>query len=498
MRFPLDFWNMVEHTFDENHPKLSLYRDVNSAFKAVDGTERESTHDTDYFGPTSDIPELFLGTIRAPKEKFGDLVDAVTEQCEKLRKIYTQFEQKTGALHVQSRPGDSQGIKKVYSESHQIAFEDIDHSVWNGRYQQHAGVKEQDIFKSGLAQDEFVADSYDAISTALGSVGTHLEIIKAKILEMPAPDLALLEKVEGADASYKRVSEAMDAANTPMPLDKLHRYSTIAYLSHSTKNEVELQFQMMAGGKLGIVPLVLEETTDIETSGITADLRNDALEFKLGVSAKLTQANHPNFCRAGEFADITVSIGAGNPAAGLLVEKAVMQAVRKIEGIDPKVKFPEMKEGSIQGMFMKHVMGGVLDSSQNCIVALRFDKLPEPADNKMQLQYFRMLEQQKNSIAPSVSVPILTGIYRHGRNARGTRHRKSALRAHGTRSCASPAFLQQPEQAVSGSEPERQAAGAGRPCFRRIGRCAGAVEDAPGAGAESILEESILRLACDL
>ena len=417
IRISMNLWNTFERVHkngDKESPKLNLYRKSNNAVSeklSADDLMPLSSQGINYFGAEIDIPEAFLGTVRAPKEKWGDLLEAVTEKLDALRQTYDNFESDVANLRLESRLTDIPDMREEYAWRRAASVLKIESAVWggSGRYQNSAGVKEEDLVKPGSkAQLEFIADSHDAISTALGSLGTHLEILKAKLRDNQDPkledgeqserDKELIEKIKKADASYTTLSKAAEASNLPVPRDPLYRYNTIAWGTVSTKNELESQLRVVMGGNLDLLPAILKKTTDRK---ISVDLQNDATAADFSVGCKYTQQDHPNYSRRGDFIEVVVSLGGANPLLGAVMEKSLKKAAKTM-----RVELPTTKESNFNRM--TDILGGMaLDAHKRYQVVCRWHKYSELPDNKYEFQYLKIFEQRDEGISPIVKgIPL--------------------------------------------------------------------------------------------
>lgn len=410
IRVSLNLWDKVERAYGKD-PKFLLYRKANEALSVnsvnVDGSTLLPRHDIDYFGPEIDIPKTFLGTVRAPKEKWGGLLDNIEKQLGQLQKTYDEFEQVSGKLYLENRFQDPESITKGYADKRKEAFKKIVDSVWGGEYKESGDVKDKGIPAIGNDLLELVADSHDAISTALGSMGTHLEIIKAKLMDSPNPDSEkeLIEKIKKADASYKKLSKAVEAANIPVAADPLYRFNTVAWGKVSTKNELEGQLKVVTGGDYELLPTILSEETDLP---ISMDLQDQAAQVSAEVGIKYTQQDHPNYARKGDFIEISISCTAGAPF-DLLAKKAMDEAAQKwIAKGSGKLPVTEKELKKVSNIISKAAAAlEVTNKAKGYQMVLRWHKYAELPENEYEFQYLKLLEKNIEEIKPSVTIPSL-------------------------------------------------------------------------------------------
>ncbi|MTV41075.1 hypothetical protein [Duganella radicis] len=421
MRVSLNLLDTLESAAAKNdnatnqriNAKLSLYRDINQAFQ-LDSDAHLPSHDATLFGPEIDIPATYLGSVRAPKEQWGELLGAVSGACDHLQGAYTQFEAAAGTLHIENRGKDPEALKQEYATLRETASREVLGSVWKQGYPGlPAGDTGKGLATNSTRRREFIADTHDAISTALASAGTHLEIVKARILaEIKAnpealdtdPQLAgILDKVNQANAKYAGLSKAVEAGNIPVAKNELYRYNSLAWAKVNARTELEVQVGVKAGVQIKGSTLAEERHTK-EVAGIMADLNTSAATAGLTLGFKLINQDHPNYSRKGEFMEFSVTGGAGNPLAGALVEKMMRQVVKALYGAE---QFSDTEGPGKLTELSKQVFGsGVLDLTQEAQLTWRMHRYPEVSDSKFELQSFKTYQKRKEGYGGTLNIPI--------------------------------------------------------------------------------------------
>ena len=416
MRKSLDLWNAIETRSQADarlKSKLRLYERVKGAIDTVVGgksgageSHRNTPYDIDFFGPVTDIPDPFLKTICAPESNLEAVVNAVAAQCEQLGQDYETLQQNAGLLHAVSTKGASNAAKNRYAALHRAAFEKINQSAW-GRADGTAasGVKLADLVSSSAKRVEFLADSYDAISTALGGAGTYLEIVKAKVAEMENPPLNLVKAIEKADASYNKTNAALVRAELPMYESSLHRYNTIAWVSVSSKNEVEGKASLDAGvfpGAESAVPAAMNATgTDVDVEFDTS-----SLGFTATLSRNVLTANHPNPTRSGDFCEVTLTLRGGFGAwSEGKVEQAAISALRKTRKDLDGVELTQEEINDFRDGLKMAASTIALDSAKHLVLTWKHHKFSKAGDDAWRQQYFRIVELNRDQLATSVTIP---------------------------------------------------------------------------------------------
>ena len=411
MRKSLDLWNAIE-TKSKNdsrlESKLKLYERVKGAVGNVIGSEssanthhQDTSYDPAFFGPVTDIPATFLNTIRAPESNLEAVAQAVAAQCQQLEQDYATFQQHAGLLHAVSPKRASKEVKARYDALHREAFEKINQSAWgraNGT--SVSGVKLADLVSSSAKRVEFLADSYDAISTALGGAGTYLEIVKAKVAEMENPPLALVKAIEQADASYNKANAALVRAELPMHADSLYRYNTIAWTAVSSKNEIESQTSLEAGllpGVDSILSTVMDADVELDTSslGIAATLNH-----------KVFTADHPNPTRGGDFREVTLTLrGGAGPLSEAVVEKAAIFALTKMRKDLGGVKLTPEEIHALRDSIKTGLGTVALNNTKSLVLSWKHHKFSKAGDDAWRQQYFRIEEQTRDTLSVSTTIP---------------------------------------------------------------------------------------------
>ena len=407
MQKSLDIWNMIEERSPNDSrlsSKLSLYKGMKDAIRNATGDyDPKTLYDAAFFGPESTIPEAFLNSIRAPDDKLDALADVLVAECNKLGKVYETFQQNAGILNAVSERRASQQVKKQYTTLQSTAFAAINESVWGAAGGSGAKLSELIGNSGGKKRKEFLADSYDVISTALGGAGTHLEILKAKVAAMDNPPADLVKKIMEADASYSKVNEALLKADIPLHESTLHRYSTVTWFAPTTKNEIEGKLSLSVGAQPDFVQNAME-TYDTET---TMALDTAALGISGTATVRWSKANHPNLTRGGDFRDMSLSIGAGpGPLLGTAVEKVVIAAITKMRKDLDGVDIAPAEIAAIRDSIKTMMSTGVLDNVKNIVLSWKQHKFSEAGDTAYRQQYFRVAEQGSNTVGAPVTIPL--------------------------------------------------------------------------------------------
>ncbi|SFU62440.1 hypothetical protein [Pseudoduganella namucuonensis] len=404
MRKSLDLWKAIEtsaQTDTRLASKLAQYHTVtNRIARATGGHDPETPYDAALFGPVTDIPKAYLDTILAPEETLEELARAISEECDRLGRDYDVFQRNAGLLNAVPEKRASDPVKAQYATLHGDAYGKITGSSWAPPAGAGASHLEE-LISSPAKRGEFLADGYDALSTALAGAGSHLEILKMRLSQMDDVPPELARSIMAADASYGRTNAALVQAELPLHEDTLHRYNTIAWTSVSAKNELEMQATLTAGAQPDLVSNLMDQqdteanlSLDTGVAGLTATL-----------AWKNVTARHQNVARSGDFREWSLTLGGGGPLGGAAVERLVLQALhamRKDGGADIT---PSERDG-LRDALKTAASAGALDKASNIVLTWKHHKYSKAGDDAYRQQYFRISEQDKHTFAPSVAIPL--------------------------------------------------------------------------------------------
>ena len=189
----------------ENLSRLHLY---NSVKQMLGGPEHKmfwlsnQNYDYKYFGKEENIPKQFWNDIAKPNAQ--NLSDAALT-CESLSlKLNPFFVEQTAKL-----------IGKC-SDERSEAFDKINEAIWHGSYPG----KKEDVLKN---PQEFIGESYNAMSLALGCVGTHISILKRQMAQRPKLQTnENQQQIQMADAVYEKTCDVMNRVYSSLKKKIMH------------------------------------------------------------------------------------------------------------------------------------------------------------------------------------------------------------------------------------------------------------------------------------
>ena len=182
-----------DKTGAKNVPRLHLY---NSVKQMLEGPEHKKfwwshqDYDYEYFGEEKNIPKQFWNDITEPNaQKLSDAAVICDSLSLKLNPFFV--EQATKLIDKRS-------------DERSEAFDELNDAIWNCDYPG----KKEDVLKN---PQKFVAESYNAISLALGGVGTHISILKRQMAL--CPELQTNEnqqQIQMTDAVYEKACDVIN------------------------------------------------------------------------------------------------------------------------------------------------------------------------------------------------------------------------------------------------------------------------------------------------
>jgi len=212
----------------------------------------------------------------------------------------------------------------------QAVFETISSEIWDGK-DPNGSEKPQRPPKTTSKITTFLAQSYDAVSLALGAIGLHLSILKNETL--PTRDSNdqgdLINSINNANQAYKGVRELMDGIFLSISHDQLMRHSTIASPGVSRRMELKFTNRFRAGTKLNPFEALAKKMSvipgldwlNLGKGVMVLEVNNGVGTALLDVSVKYTHSRHPNLGRCGHFIDLIVKGGIQLPFLKEALEK---------------------------------------------------------------------------------------------------------------------------------------------------------------------------------
>ncbi len=298
--------------------RTHLYRMVNEGISGI--------KEGDVLAEPGEVwPAAFLKTLKTSgSENPQETLEKVKTACDKLKNNYLQLIEAGSILRAaRNHPGDDMKMKA------EAAFETISKEIWGGQHPNGSG-KPQRPPKTTSQITTFLAQSYDAVSLALGAVGVHLAILKNVTLpELDANDQVGFDSIDAANKAYKEVRELMNGFSLPISHDQLMRHSTIVSPSVSRKKEVKVGYHLRAGAKLNPFEALAKRLSNIPGLGwvdlgrgtMILEVNNGVGTAFVDVGVKYTCSQHPNLGRGGHFIDITLKGGMQAPFLGEVLKK---------------------------------------------------------------------------------------------------------------------------------------------------------------------------------
>lgn len=175
---------------------LHLYKSVKELLGGPEPKNSESHHnyDDEYFGKKENIPKQFWNDIAEPGAK--KLSDASLPCWNLSEKLDPFFIEQTAKLRDKCSDEDTKSQ----------AFDELNYAIWEGKY---PGKKEGALKNP----ERFIAKSYNAMSLALGLIGTHISIMKRQIEQRPElQTVENQEQIQETDRAYEQACLVLDKA----------------------------------------------------------------------------------------------------------------------------------------------------------------------------------------------------------------------------------------------------------------------------------------------
>ncbi|TAM85172.1 hypothetical protein EPN42_16030 [bacterium] len=259
--------------------------------------------------------------------------------------------------------------------------------------------------KATANPQEFVARSHAALSLALGAVGAHIGIVKERLAQAPHP--SDIESIVHADRSYAKTRELFDKLYLPMKKYDVQKGGPLKDAGVWQRWDALVRVQASGGAQLNVLNAIAGRW---KKSLRPVSVTNAAGEVTLGAEAKFMYADRQmNPSRVGKFWQLTLTAQAGAPLAGLAVQRAVFEAVKKLNGAlatdEPKIDPQEV---------LRQVQGLALDATDGSSIVMKFRQAPGANMSSTDLQYVRVLGDNSSGLNASVTVPTHVGTFTPG------------------------------------------------------------------------------------
>ncbi|HET9645056.1 MAG TPA: hypothetical protein VFP68_17255 [Burkholderiaceae bacterium] len=397
----LDLHRQLDLLASDESPRLYLYSEANAYMVDNEVSESEfslSQLERDLYGPEASIPPSFRTSILRPD---ADQVHRATQFTKAITNNYVDFVEH--GMVVLARTDDkflSLAQRGALAERRLEAFRWINRNIWDGRY---PGGRSAAIHKP----ERFIAESFDAMSLALGCVGTHLGILKQQFALRQRNEESLQEAVR----SYQVARELFDKNYFPMKKYDVQKRGMLA--DSSVWSRWNYSLNLSVGGKTAQTPTQHETASGylrplmskvaglfkgrVEDVGVTTA----AGSVRVAGEVKYMVADRQlNPSRTGTFIQFTMTAQGGAPGIGEGINKFIAEAIRRIsKGTD--VIEPQVGKGDLWRQW-----GGLVhDVSDGTQIVVKLRKAP--GGESFNLQYVRGIRSKISGFETGVTVPTI-------------------------------------------------------------------------------------------
>jgi hypothetical protein len=349
-----------------------------------------SDADRHLFGDEASIPAQFHEAIAHPSPAH---LERAAEQASRLEAMYLSFVEDGAQILAKPDKFMPSGARAQLKAARSEAFARLNEDVWNGRYNE----------AKALADPEaFVSRTHAALSLGLGVVGTHIGIVKERLARNPDPHHA--DSIVHADLAYARTRELFDKLYLPMKKYDVQKGGPLKDKAVWQRWDALVRLQASGGAQTSVLNAIAGRW---KKSLAPVSISDAAGEVTLSAEAKFLYADRQiNPSRIGKFWQITLTVQAGASLAGLAVEKAVFEAVKKLNSAlatdEPKIDPYEA---------VRQVQGLALDTADGSSIVLKFRQAPGAKMLSTDLQYVRVLSGNTSGLNASFTLPTHVGTF---------------------------------------------------------------------------------------
>ncbi|MES2037637.1 MAG: hypothetical protein V4495_07340 [Pseudomonadota bacterium] len=389
-----------------NNPRLHLYHSLRDIMEQgapgnVNKLPSEAQH---FYGNTSEVPKQFRTTITSPDvEKLAGLTSALEE----VHKIYSNYLENANLVLAKPDRFLPPELRNEFQAKREKAYDAINTEIWQGKNPQ--GVQ-------GALKDpeKFVAESYDGISLALASAGTHLSLLKREIAKEearnPSADPAKREQkiavIKAADQEYTKIRELMDSTLLPIKRETLSEHMLLKERALWERQDYSAKLTGSGGSNFNISDAMSTQTgQEKEDAKHNPSATTQVGNMSVSVEARVQNASSQiNSGRLGQFIVLTISANAGQPITGKLAEKGLMLALEKMYPGTSSQDLRSMTDEACQQL--RSVQGVVADQGAGASIELKLHRMPEVGSKaRFEMQRIRGLANTDSGM--SISVPLV-------------------------------------------------------------------------------------------
>ncbi|MCH8622466.1 hypothetical protein [Undibacterium sp. TS12] len=389
-----------------NSPRLHLYHTLRELMEqgASPTTNQLPPEAQQFYGNSGQIPKQFRTTIASHDvEKLAGLTSALEE----VHTMYSNYLENANIVLAKPDRFMPAQLRDAFQTRREKAYEAINTEIWQGKNPQGL----QGALKD---PEKFVAESYDGLSMALASVGTHLSLLKREIARdeasSPTTDPVAREQkiavIRAADNEYAKIRELMDSTLLPVKHETLSEHMLLKERALWQRQDYAANLTGSGGSGLNVTDILPAQTGQKKEDGVhNPSFSTQVGNMSISVEARVQNASSQiNSGRLGQFIVVTISANAGQPISGMLAEKGLMLALEKMYPGTSSQDLRSMTEEACKQL--RGVQGVVADQGAGASIELKLHRMPDVGSKtRFEMQRIRGLANTDSGM--SVSVPLI-------------------------------------------------------------------------------------------
>ena len=383
-------------------PRMTQYSAVTEAFGGLDGDPTYGALPKDAFWGAN-VPLQMESSIASPSVQKVKTAEA---ECKRLAALGSALAIE-GETLMDKPDAHMKTVRAELDAARQQAFRTINENIWGATYATDGSVTGG--FPGGMRKalakpEKFLAQSHDALSSALGLTGVHLFVNKRQLAV--AKQEGARDAIVAADTAYTRTRELLDKTFLAIRKDNIVRdHGSVNSSLFFNREQATTSASITFGG-------ALNETWDRLQAGHVfnheAHWQNTTIKIAANLQIQTRLANRQVFdSRLGFYAEGTLTLESGVPFTGEMLNMAVMATLKKagLGGSEAKLQIGDVEEMLTQavGLFEPRTSGLTLN--------LMWRQPPKSDARSMELEYIRLSKSTTGGLNVDIgpSVPA-TGV----------------------------------------------------------------------------------------
>lgn len=372
-----------------------------------DAPEHHAFVDAAYYGPWERIPRQFRDSVAtADVSVLRERLTAIDASLDRMRERYLAFVRQAAVLSVKTGKSLPPAVREGLEASRLEAAGTIEALAW-GRDDPGAGAGYPGGPKAAARDPAaFISATHDALGLALACLGTHLSIVKRRLVQLTANDGAarpqLAEAMQAADARYAEVHELMQKTFLPLKREQVFLRNG-SFEDKGLSQRCNLNVVVSGGGgvKFDLGALMPKPA---RPGGLEYSVDNQAGQVSATVRVRRQLARYQiNPSRQGEFYEFRFQAAGGQPLTGAIMAEGIMRVLRR--------RHPELDLVGTHAGLTDQLQGALWESVGETGVVIRLRRFPDSRAGFL-LQFVRLLQIQRGGPALNATVPSPFGVFR--------------------------------------------------------------------------------------